>query len=303
MLKYRLLYGVLFAALLVGVFYLDSLLAARWQAQEPWSLPAGSMLALLCALILPLALLEMQGLLARENVQISMRICVVAALLCMTWPWIEQVAHNAESLPAHANWNRIAGMFRTVKPHYLVPTVLAASLVGAFVMHTRHRKIDGAMANAGATLLATVYLGVLPGFYLPICLTHSSWMVLAVIAIVKSADIGAYATGHLIGRHKLIGWLSPGKTIEGFVGGLVVSAAVGATSAALWSGFHWAEGLAAGLVLGAVGQLGDLVESLLKRDAGVKDSGLVPGFGGILDLLDSPLLAAPVAYWMLKLMG
>jgi phosphatidate cytidylyltransferase len=56
-----------------------------------------------------------------------------------------------------------------------------------------------------------------------------------------------------------------------------------------------------GIVLGAVGQLGDLLESLLKRDAGVKDSGKIPGFGGLLDLLDSPLLAAPAAYWLLKL--
>ena len=61
--------------------------------------------------------------------------------------------------------------------------------------------------------------------------------------------------------------------------------------------------LVAGIVLGAVGQAGDLLESLLKRDAGVKDSGKVPGFGGILDILDSPLLAAPAAYWLLKLVG
>ncbi len=175
------------------------------------------------------------------------------------------------------------------------------------------------MANAGGTLLAIVYLGVLTGFYLPICMTHSAWMVLATVAVVKCADIGAYTTGRLIGRHKLIPWLSPGKTVEGFFGGLLFAGIVGAGIAMFlqatragvggdperWAGVSQLAailvGAASGVLLGATGQLGDLLESLLKRDAGVKDSGAVPGFGGVLDILDSPLLAAPVAYWLLKI--
>ncbi len=206
--------------------------------------------------------------------------------------------HSVENSP----WYFVAQWTRTVKPHYLVPTILALSLVAAFVMHSRNRRVEGAMANAGGTLLAIVYLGVLPGFFLPICMSHSAWMVLAIVGIVKAADIGAYTTGRLIGRRKLIPWLSPGKTLEGFVGGLAFSGAVGAGVAALFVSFSWPQGLIAGVLLGAVGQVGDLFESLLKRDAGVKDSGRVPGFGGMLDILDSPLLAAPVAYWLLKLM-
>jgi phosphatidate cytidylyltransferase len=121
--------------------------------------------------------------------------------------------------------------------------------------------------------------------------------------VVKAADVGAYATGHLIGRHKLIAWLSPGKTIEGFIGGLVVAAIVAALilTPPINPSFTRPQALFVGLVLGGIGQLGDLLESLLKRDAGVKDSGKLPGFGGLLDLLDSPLLAAPAAYWLLKL--
>lgn len=157
------------------------------------------------------------------------------------------------------------------------------------------------MASAGGSLLAIVYLGVLPGFFLPIRLTHSAGMVVSVLLMVKSADIGAYAVGRLLGRHKLIAWLSPGKTVEGFLGGLLLAAAVGGVLTHYSSEFRWWQGTLGGIVLGAVGQMGDLLESLLKRDAGVKDSGQMPGFGGILDLIDSPLLAAPVAYWMLKL--
>jgi phosphatidate cytidylyltransferase len=150
-------------------------------------------------------------------------------------------------------------------------------------------------------------------------MTHSAWMVFAIVAIVKNADIGAFVTGKLAGKHKLIPWLSPGKTIEGFVGGLVLAGVVGAVFGYIMKAspavnpqdeFRWERisllsailgGGLSGILLGAVGQFGDLLESLLKRDAGVKDSGAVPGFGGVLDILDSPLLAAPVAYWLLKL--
>jgi phosphatidate cytidylyltransferase len=196
----------------------------------------------------------------------------------------------------------------------LVPTILTLSLVAAMALQARGHRVDGTMANAGGTLLAIVYLGVLPGFYLPICMTHSAWMVLAIVGVVKAADIGAYAIGRLIGRHPLIAWLSPKKTIEGFFGGLLLASLFAAAIAATIKHNGASPALAqvgmplvivggffSGTLLGAVGQLGDLLESLLKRDAGVKDSGKVPGFGGVLDILDSPLLAAPVAYWLLKL--
>lgn len=305
MLKYRIIFGVIFAAILLGLFYCDDQLSSNWPGGM-WVAPRGAVIALLLALVLPFGIREMQNLIAsdKSTVDISMRVCVPACILCAFWPWIEQVAqtvintHNHGMYPA---WEWIGLKFKTVKPHYLVPTVLAAATVGAFVMYTRDKKIEGAMANAGATLLTIVYLGVLPGFFLPIVLSHGSWMLLAIVAIVKSADIGAYITGRLFGRHKLALWLSPGKTIEGFVGGLLFSAGVGAFVASYFQHFFWAHGVIAGLLLGAVGQLGDLLESLFKRDAGVKDSGSVPGFGGVLDLLDSPLLAAPVAYWLLKI--
>ena len=340
MFKHRLILGLIISALFFGLVWLDSYSAAGWPA-APYSTPPGCMVLLVTLLAIPFAIAEMRGLLARQNVSISRRVTILAAILCTLWPWVEQVGESiqqrhdtlashvaAPPSPSdqetlrgmeHSPWFVVGKSFRSVKPHYLVPTILAAALVAAVVQHSRNRRVEGAMANAGGTLLAITYLGVLPGFYLPICMTHSAWMVLAIVAVVKSADIGAYATGRLIGKHKLIPWLSPGKTIEGFIGGLVLASLVGLALAALMkttgttpqdNAQRWIHislttaiigGALSGMLLGAVGQLGDLLESLLKRDAGVKDSGILPGFGGVLDILDSPLLAAPVAYWLLKL--
>lgn len=329
MLKHRLIFGLLIGLAVLAIFYLDNWLAGNWP-RMPWYSPPGALLVLAMLAVIPFALREMQTLLASDNVHISLRITTLATMLCMVWPWIEQVALVAvpedrapptASLlreppvprlpdePVNSTWSTIGRNFRTVKPAYLVPTVLAAALILAFVYHTRRQKVEGAMANAGGTLLAIVYLGVLPSFYFPISLSHGTWMVLGIVAMVKAADIGAYTAGRLLGHHKLISWLSPGKTVEGFIGGLILAALVGMLVAWITTTFGgrtgrfnlW-QGAIIGSVLGAVGQLGDLVESLLKRDAGVKDSGRVPGFGGILDILDSPLLAAPVAYWLLKLL-
>ncbi|MCL2648066.1 MAG: phosphatidate cytidylyltransferase [Phycisphaerales bacterium] len=321
MLRHRLIFGLLFGALFVAAIALDSWSSQDWPIR-PYATPPGTFIALVCILLIPLALREMQQLLQRENITLSMRIIVVASLLCMIWPWVEQasdsivnkrdeLARSALASPSSevavefrtlesSPWFKMARWTRSQKPHYLVPTILSLSLLAAVIMHSRRQKVDGAMANAGATLLAITYLGVLPGFFLPICLTHSAWMLLVIVAVVKSADIGAYAIGRLIGKHKLIPWLSPGKTIEGFIGGLTFSALV---ALALLRAFSPLQAIIAGIILGAIGQVGDLLESLLKRDAGVKDSGRVPGFGGILDLLDSPLLAAPAAYWLLKLIA
>jgi len=187
----------------------------------------------------------------------------------------------------------------------VMPTALVVVTLAAFAWHARHRRPEGAMASAAAALLSAGYLGVLPGFYLAIRAETSAWVVLGVVLVVKVCDIGAYFTGMAVGRHKLILWLSPGKTWEGLVGGCAASALAGWGGAALASGADvgleiagW-QGALIGLALGLTGQAGDLLESLLKRDAGVKDSGRVPGFGGVLDLIDSLLPAAPVAWWLL----
>lgn len=122
-----------------------------------------------------------------------------------------------------------------------------------------------------------------------------------------ASDIGAYAAGRTLGRRKLIPSVSPGKTVEGAIGGLVASGALAAGYAewvlrpAAQLGFAPGRALLVGLAVSVVAQLGDLVESLLKRDAGVKDSsGLIPGHGGVLDRIDSLLFVLPVSWLLLR---
>lgn len=125
------------------------------------------------------------------------------------------------------------------------------------------------------------------------------------LVVTKFSDMGAYAVGSLCGRHKMIPRISPGKTWEGFAGALAFS--TGASVAfALLAGTHLAgmngwHAVALGLVLSVGAVIGDLIESLFKREAGVKDSGrLFPGIGGILDLIDSILFNAPLMYLYLR---
>ncbi|HMD54908.1 MAG TPA: phosphatidate cytidylyltransferase [Phycisphaerae bacterium] len=302
MFRQRLILGLLFGAALLAIFYLDQVTAVGWPGRT-WSFPPGTLFAILMAGIVPFAISEMHHLLAKEKIVLSKRVCVTAAMLCLLWPWMEQLSELLLEHPqgAHPLAIQIAKWIHSVMPEYLISSVLGLAFVGALLMYSRHQKIEGAMASAGGSLLTIIYLGVLPGFFLPIRLSHSSGMIVSIFLMVKGADVGAYAFGKKFGKHKLIPWLSPRKTWEGFFGGLFLAAIIGTLLAHFTQGYFWWQGLAAGIILGAVGQVGDLLESLLKRDAGVKDSGAVPGFGGVLDMIDSPLLAAPAAYWLLKL--
>ena len=120
-----------------------------------------------------------------------------------------------------------------------------------------------------------------------------------VLAVVFAGDTGAYYIGKALGRHKLSPNISPGKTVEGAAGGLAANLVVGVLFKQYWLpelSWHLCVGLV--VLLGVVGQVGDLVESMLKRSAGSKDSGgLLPGHGGILDRIDALLFAAPVLYY------
>jgi len=125
------------------------------------------------------------------------------------------------------------------------------------------------------------------------------------VLVTKFSDMGAYSIGSLIGRHKMIPRISPGKTWEGFGGAILVSTGASLAFAHVFrdklAGMNWIHATILGVVLSVCAVVGDLIESLFKREAGVKDSGrFFPGIGGILDLLDSLLFNAPIMYLYLR---
>jgi phosphatidate cytidylyltransferase len=132
-----------------------------------------------------------------------------------------------------------------------------------------------------------------------------TYFVLYFILVTKFSDMGAYAVGSLIGRHKMIPRISPGKTWEGFAGAIAVSTGASVVFAH-YAGEHLQgmkpiHAVLLGVILSVGAVIGDLIESLFKREAGLKDSGkLFPGIGGILDLLDSLLFNAPLMYLYLR---
>ena len=169
----------------------------------------------------------------------------------------------------------------------------------------------GALDRVVGTLLPVLYLGLTLGHVgglitegLPEARETGEDLLVLALAAVYVGDTFAYYGGRLLGRHPLAPGISPAKTWEGAVLG-VVGAVIGALAAPLWfwQRLPFAHAVILGLVLGVTGILGDLVESLFKRAATVKDSGgLLPGHGGVLDRIDSLLLAAPVLYWYHRLL-
>lgn len=153
-------------------------------------------------------------------------------------------------------------------------------------------------ADIGAGALVQVYVTFLAGLYVVLVgMPGGEWWTLASVIIVVTTDIGAYASGLAFGRHKLAPTVSPGKTWEGFAGSVLAAVVAGVLLALFMLGQPWWVGAIMGVLLALVGTMGDLTESLIKRDLGVKDiSTWLPGHGGFLDRLDSILPSAAVAY-------
>lgn len=160
------------------------------------------------------------------------------------------------------------------------------------------------LPDIGAAVFSLFYVPFLAGFVvLMLRADDGNWRVLLFLLLTVCADTGAYAVGYKLGRTKLAPRISPGKTREGLGGAVILAMLVGALyTQFLITGGQWWQGLIVGLVAALSATLGDLGESMLKRDLGVKDMGtLLPGHGGIMDRLDSLLATAPVVWLLLVL--
>lgn len=206
-----------------------------------------------------------------------------------------------------ANWYdvvraNLAGSLPTsASPWPPVLFVFTAVLFAAFLVEmARYREPGAAVPRLALCVFAVAYLGLLGSFFARIrWLDHGGLILALTIFVPKGGDIGAFFTGTFLGRHKMTPILSPKKTWEGFTGGLLaaVLTAVGLSFVGPVFAGGIPEAAAFGVVVGVAGVFGDLAESLIKRDGQTKDAAAsIPGFGGVLDVIDSVLFAAPVAY-------
>jgi phosphatidate cytidylyltransferase len=186
---------------------------------------------------------------------------------------------------------------------YGMPVWPLAALLLLTVTLLPGRPLETSVPAAALTLLGAVYLGALGGTVAALHLLppagSGAWRVLLLCAIIMLADTFAFFVGHAVGRHRLAPTVSPGKTVEGAVAG-IVGGIVGALAVRHFglTALPLLDALLLGAVVAGLGIVGDLDESLLKRWAGVKDSGtLFPGHGGALDRLDSLLFGAPILYY------
>lgn len=271
----------LWAILLSVIFYLPPL--------------AGS---LFYCLISTLALWEFYDMLERGGQRCAKAWGLAGGILLSSGIWWFAVQHQS-----HA--------------HTFEVLLLVCLVVGLFIRQLADRENSAGIQTIGNTLLGVLYIPWLFGFIPKIKFLYpemfvvgepgrvhaGSLFVFYLVIVTKCCDIGAYGVGRLFGRHKMIPRISPNKTWEGFFGGLVVALIASITAFEYLRprvtavGFHHVDALVLGVLLGLMGVVGDLAESMLKRETNVKDSGgVLPGIGGALDLIDSLIFTAPVLY-------
>lgn len=211
----------------------------------------------------------------------------------------------------------VMSVYVWISARYCLPdswSVIPMSLLilGLIMRALCDKENDRILDTLGGTFTGIVYVGFLfsflPRLWVDWWPREGRLLVMYMLLVVKWTDAGAYFIGCAIGKHKMIPRISPAKTWEGLAGGVVTAVAVSFIVFGICGGdlgvvrIEWYDALFLGVILSLAGVVGDLAESLLKRAAGKKDSGkIIRGMGGFLDVLDSPIFAAPVMYAYAKL--
>lgn len=232
---------------------------------------------------------------------------IIAAVVASVW---EMRTTLATARGINIAWIPVAlGSAVTIAltwPYGHTAQMLGVALTALAVMGWRVSKgAAGYVADVSASIFLTVYVGLFATFATLMVAPHDGHArILTFLIVVVCSDTGGYAVGALLGKHPMAPNISPKKSWEGFAGSIVTAMAGGALSVSLLSALHhpWWQGAIIGLVLAGVSTGGDLAESLIKRDLGVKDMGtLLPGHGGVMDRMDSLLPSAVVCWALLTL--
>ena len=184
-----------------------------------------------------------------------------------------------------------------------IPVVVAATMFGAFGLALRSSRGPMPVSDVAWTVLALIWIGGGGAAAVSMLNLGDDGVLLLIgfVFITALNDIGAYFAGTSLGRHKMAPSVSPGKSWEGAIGGGIVSLLAGASFGGLLFDLSLVDGLALGAISGLLAPVGDLIESLAKREIGIKDSGrLLPGHGGFLDRLDAIIFCAPSAFLYLR---
>lgn len=190
-----------------------------------------------------------------------------------------------------------------ISPMTFIVSLLVFTVLASIIARLFRGPAEGFIRDIAASALIIAYIPLI-GVFVALLLSPDDGpqRIWAILICVVASDIGAYAIGVLLGRHKMAPNISPSKTWEGFAGGVVFSMALGVASAVWVLQVDWWIGVVFGAVVSVFATVGDLAESLIKRDAGIKDmSNWLPGHGGVMDRLDSMLMAFPVGWFVLNL--
>lgn len=279
MLRHRLVTGTLLAAGIVGILIVDDSFSPYYPVLLILAVGVGVLASRELLAIIPTAY--------RPEPKFTM----LAVAVLLTANWWPTAAAELLGRPGYHPWATIQATF------------ICLVLIAFLVEMKQYTGSTGPLGRLAGLVFVLTYLGLLASCFIQLRwltgYSSTSWLLFVTIFVPKCCDIGAYTTGRIFGRTPFTPRLSPKKTWEGIVGGILfaVAAAVAIDSYAGLFRHGMVEAVAFGLVVGWAGIFGDLAESMIKREGGVKDaSQSLPGFGGLLDVLDSILWSAPIAW-------